>query len=52
MVNRKTVDMLAARIKLRHLQIALAVRDAPTAKEVARHANISESAVSKTLAEL
>lgn len=52
MVNRKPIDLLTARIKLRHLQIALAVRDAPTAKEVARHANISESAVSKTLAEL
>ncbi len=52
MINRKSIEMLAARIKLRHLQIALALRDAPTAKEVARQANVSESAVSKTLAEL
>lgn len=52
MVNRKSIDMLAARVKLRHLQIALALRDAATAKDVARQANISESAVSKTLAEL
>ncbi len=52
MVNPKTVEALASRIKLRHLQIALALRDAPTAKEVARRANVSESAVSKTLAEL
>ena len=52
MVKPPTVESLAARLKLRHLQIALALRDAASAKEVAATANVSESAVSKTLAEL
>lgn len=52
MVKPPTVESLAARLKLRHLQIALALRDAASAKEVAAAANVSESAVSKTLAEL
>ncbi len=52
MVKPPTVESLAARLKLRHLQIALALRDALSAKEVATAANVSESAVSKTLAEL
>ena len=52
MVNPKPAETLAGRIKLRHLRIALALRETPTAKEVARQANVSESAISKTLAEL
>lgn len=49
---KPSLESLASRLKLRHLQIALALRDAPSAKEVAAAANVSESAVSKTLAEL
>lgn len=52
MVKPQPIESLASRLKLRHLQIALALRDAPSAKEVAAAANVSESAVSKTLAEL
>ncbi len=49
---KPSLESLASRLKLRHLQIALALRDASSAKEVAAAANVSESAVSKTLAEL
>lgn len=52
MLKPPPIESLASRLKLRHLQIALALRDAPSAKEVAAAANVSESAVSKTLAEL
>ncbi|HEY9270858.1 LysR family transcriptional regulator [Achromobacter sp.] len=52
MVKLPSIESLALRLKLRHLQIALALRDAASAKEVAAAANVSESAVSKTLAEL
>jgi len=52
MINQSQVDSLAARLKLRHMQVAIALRDAPSARDVAQRLNVSESAISKTLAEL